>query len=250
MFLPVKAEEIQNAWDEETRVHVLRRKVATAINVYTDGTSQDVTHEEGVLDDVIYDILRVNPGEHTLVKVDYSGTPGFVNELKDETLIEKGYRYAGGINAGYFANSDENYGQPVGAVRQNNEWSYWQGEPLTPAYGSGFATAYIDGDKMNLCYHGWKSGMWQGDKAWQWWSGYRIDAEYGVSGSFTYYADGKAQDITNGDSGVIDYRRFGRAVTILAQKADHEIQRRFIYRAEGRRSCFHPRRQERNSREY
>ena len=85
--LPVHAEEVQNAWDEETRVHVLRRRVATAINVYTDGTSQDVFHEEGVLDGVIYDILRVNPTEHTFLQVDFSETPGFVNELKDPEIM-------------------------------------------------------------------------------------------------------------------------------------------------------------------
>ena len=71
-LVPVHAEEVQNAWDEESRVHVLRRRVATAINVYTDGTSQDITHEEGILDDVVYDILRVNPSEHTFLQVDFS----------------------------------------------------------------------------------------------------------------------------------------------------------------------------------
>ncbi len=222
-ILPVHAEEIQNAWDEETRVHVLRRRVATAINVYTDGTSDDITHEQGMVDGVIYDILRVNPNDHTFLQVDYTGTPGFVNELKDETRIEEGYQYAGGINAGYFSTADDNYGQPVGAVRRNDAWSTWQNEPCTPAYGNGFATAYIDGDDLELKYHGWKAGQWHPDQAWQWWTGYRIDADYAVSGSFTYFADGTPQDITNGDHGGINYRTFGRAVTILAQKENRQF---------------------------
>ena len=117
-IVPVRAEEIGSSWDEDTRVHVLRRKVATAINVYTDGLSQDVTHEEGVYDGVIYDILRVNPTEHTFLQVDFSEVPGYVNELKDWDTIAAGYRYAGGINAGYFINEGEQYGRPVGAVRR------------------------------------------------------------------------------------------------------------------------------------
>ena len=220
--MPVHAEEVQNAWDEETRVHVLRRRVATAINVYTDGTSQDVTHEEGIFDDVVYDILRVNPSEHTFLQVDFGETPGYVNELKDEETIAKGYRYAGGINAGYFITGEDQYGRPVGAVRRHNSWVNWYDDTCVPAYGSGFATAYIDGSEMELKYHGWQNGHWAGDSAWQWWTGYTMDADYAVSGSFTYFADGIEQDITRGDYGDINYRTYGRAVTILAQKPDQQ----------------------------
>ena len=218
----VQAEEVQNAWDEETRVHVLRRRVATAINVYTDGTTQDITHEEGILDDVVYDILRVNPSEHTFLQVDFSETPGFVNELKDEETIAKGYRYAGGINAGYFITGEDQYGRPVGGVRRHNDWVNWYNDKCVPAYGSGFATAYIDGSEMNLKYHGWQYGKWAGDTAWQWWTGYTMNSDYAVSGSFTYFADGLEQDITHGDYGDINYRTYGRAVTILAQKPDQQ----------------------------
>ena len=52
---PVRAEQIEYSWDEETRVSMLRRKVATAVNVYTDGKADDITHEEGMLDGVLYD---------------------------------------------------------------------------------------------------------------------------------------------------------------------------------------------------
>ena len=220
--LPVHAEEIENAWDEDSRVHTLRRRVATAINVYTDKTEEAITHEEGVYENVIYDILRVNPSEHTFLQVDYRETPGYVNELKDPETIAKGFAYAGGINAGYFSNADYEYGKPVGAVRRNNDWAVWNGEQLTPAYGNGFATAYLNGDTMKLKYHGWAKNFWFGDKLWTWWNGYSIDADFAVSGSFTYYADGVQQDITNGDRGEVDYRTFGRAVTILAQKPDKQ----------------------------
>ena len=221
-LIPVHAEEVQNAWDEESRVHVLRRRVATAINVYTDGTSQDITHEEGILDDVVYDILRVDPTEHTFLQVDFSETPGFVNELKDEETIARGYHYAGGINAGYFITDESQYGRPVGGVRRHNEWVNWYNDKCVPAYGNGFATAYIDGKEMELKYHGWQYGKWAGDTAWQWFTGYTMDSEYAVSGSFTYFADGKEQDITNGQYGDINYRTYGRAVTILAQKPDKQ----------------------------
>lgn len=220
--IPVHAEEVQNAWDEETRVHVLRRRVATAINVYTDGTSQDITHEEGILDDVVYDILRVNPSEHTFLQVDFSETPGFVNELKDADTIAQGYQYAGGINAGYFITGADQYGRPVGGVRRHNEWVNWYHDKCVPAYGNGFATAYITGSEMNLKYHGWQYGKWAGDTAWQWFTGYTMNADYAVSGSFTYFADGVEQDITHGDYGDINYRTYGRAVTILAQRPDKQ----------------------------
>lgn len=222
LITPVSAEEIGSSWDEDTRVHVLRRRVATAINVYTDGTTEDVTHEEGVYDDVVYDILRVTPGEHTFLQVDFGETPGYVNELKDPETIAAGYRYAGGINAGYFISDDAQYGRPVGAVRRHNEWVNWYNDKCVPAYGNGFATAYISGDEMDLKYHGWQYGKWNGDTAWQWWTGYTMNADYAVSGSFTYFTDGVEQDITNGDYGDINYRTFGRAVTILAQKPDKQ----------------------------
>ncbi len=220
---PVRAEQIEYSWDEETRVQMLRRKVATAINVYTDGKTNDITHEEGMLDGVLYDILRVTPSAHTFLQVDYSETPRYLNELADSSTIARGYRYAGGINAGYFSASDYNYGQPVGAVRRNNEWTTWQGSENTPAYGNGFATAYIDGDDLTLRYHGWNWGFWHGDSSWKWWSGYNIDADFAVSGSFTYFADGVQQDLTNGAYGSVDYRKYGRAVTILAQKPDKQF---------------------------
>ncbi|MCR5229234.1 MAG: SH3 domain-containing protein [Solobacterium sp.] len=220
---PVRAEQIEYSWDEETRVSMLRRKVATAVNVYTDGKADDITHEEGMLDGVLYDILRVTPSGHTFLQVDYSETPQYLDELIDPNTVARGYKYAGGINAGYFSTADYNYGQPVGAVRRNNEWTTWQGSPNTPAYGNGFATAYIDGNDLTLRYHGWSWGFWHGDSSWQWWSGYNIDADYAVSGSFTYYADGTRQDLTNGAFGSVDYRKYGRAVTILAQRPDKQF---------------------------
>ena len=230
-IVPVHAEEVQNSWDETKRVHYLRRPVSTAISVYTKGENDDITHEEGVLDGVTYDILRVNPTENTLVQVDYSATPAHINSMVDGYRLEQGYHFAGSINAGYFENGGGgNYGKPVGAVRRYNEWAWWNGEPCTPAYGSGFATAYIDGDNLKLRYHGWSGGGWCCDAGWAWWTGYTIDGgAFGVSGSFTYYANGVQQDITGGSSGGINYRAFGRAVTILAQKSDLQFLLITIY---------------------
>ena len=228
-ILPVNAEEVTLAWDENTRVHTLRRKLATAINVYTDGESEDITHEEGVLDDVLYDILRVTPSEHTHVQIDYNEDPMYLDELTDQAALEKGLLYAGGINAGYFANSGDLFGQPVGAVRRHNVWTYWYGTENTPAYGNGFATAYISGNDLSLKYHGWANGQWNGDSSWHWSTGYVINEDYAVSGSYTYFADGEQRDITNGDAGAIDYRTYGRAVTILAQKADKQFLLITIY---------------------
>ncbi|MBR2761896.1 MAG: hypothetical protein IKD66_12105, partial [Solobacterium sp.] len=65
---PALAEEVENSWDETKRVHHLRRPVSTAISVYTKGNNEDITHEEGILDGITYDILRVNPSEDTLVQ--------------------------------------------------------------------------------------------------------------------------------------------------------------------------------------
>ena len=107
--LPVHAEEVCNSWDETKRVHFLRRKVPTAINIYTDGTEQNVLHEKGLIDEIQYDILRVIPTEHTFLQVDYSEYPVFLNELKDYNTIAQGYQYAGGVNAGYFSNTEYEY---------------------------------------------------------------------------------------------------------------------------------------------
>ena len=227
--LTVNAEEVTYSWDEDTRVPSLRRKVATAINVYTDGNSDDITHEEGVLDGVIYDILRVTPTEHTKVQVDYNEQPQYLDQLTDPETLDNGYLYAGGINAGYFSNSDSNFGMPTGAVRRNNEWTNWYEIKNTPAYGNGFVTAYINDDDLSLKYHGWASGRWNGDDSWNWRTGYSIDSEYAVSGSYTYFADGIQQDLTDGAYGDINYRTYGRAVTILAQKEDKQFLLITIY---------------------
>ena len=225
----IDAEEVTYSWDEDTRVPSLRRKVATAINVYTDGASEDITHEEGVIDGVIYDILRVTPTEHTKVQVDYNEQPQYLDQLTDSETLDNGYLYAGGINAGYFSTSDSNYGMPTGAVRRNNEWTNWHEIKNTPAYGNGFVTAYINDDDLSLKYHGWASGKWNGDDSWNWRTGYSIDSEYAVSGSYTYFVDGIQQDITNGTFGDINYRTYGRAVTILAQKENKQFLLITIY---------------------
>ncbi len=220
--LSVSAEEVCNSWDETKRVHFLRRKIPTAINIYTDGTEQNVLHEKGLIDEIQYDILRVIPSEHTFLQVDYSEYPLYLNELKDYDTIARGYQYAGGINAGYFSNTEYEYGRPVGAVRRHNAWTYWNGQENTPAYGSGYATAYFTGADMWIRYHGWAWNDWQGDEGWRWWTGYTINAENGVSGSYTYFVDGEETDITGGDGGMIDYRNYGRAVTIFAQNDKKE----------------------------
>ena len=220
--LPVHAEEVVNSWDEQQRVHVLRRQVPTALNIYTDGTEQNVLHEQGLIDEVQYDILRVIPSEHTFLQVDYSETPCYLNELRDYNTIAQGFQYAGGVNAGYFSNTEYEYGRPVGAVRRHNAWTTWHGQENTPAYGSGYATAYFTGDDMWIRYHGWAWNDWQGDDSWRWWTGYTINAENGISGSFTYFVDGEERDITGGTAGGIDYRRYGRAVTIFAQNDEKE----------------------------
>lgn len=71
---------------------------------------------------------------------------------------------------------------------------------------------------MEIRYHGWQKGKWKGDHNWSYMTGYLIDAENAVSGSYTYFADGKEQDITNGQVGGINYHTYGRALTIFAQK--------------------------------
>jgi hypothetical protein len=227
--LPVHAEEVCNSWDETKRVHFLRRKIPTAINIYTDGTEQNVLHEKGLIDEIQYDILRVIPTEHTFLQVDYSEYPVFLNELKDYNTIAQGYQYAGGVNAGYFSNTEYEYGRPVGAVRRHNAWTWWNGQENTPAYGSGYATAYFTGDDMWIRYHGWAWNDWQGDDSWRWWTGYTINAENGISGSYTYFVDGVEMDITGGAGGMINYRNYGRAVTIFAQNDEKEYLLFTIY---------------------
>ena len=220
---PIHAEEVVMGWDEEEKTYALQRKVSTAINIYTkNGTKANATHEQGMVDGVEYDILRVTPNENTILQIDYSETPKALNQLIDPEIVGKGYTYAGGINAGYFANGSYEYGRPVGALRRHNAWTTWHGEENVPAYGSGFATAYITGSTMTLRYHGWSNGDWHGDDLWTWWTGYRVKADFGISGSFTYYANGIQQDITNGDHGAINYHTIGRAVTILAQKPNKQ----------------------------
>ena len=219
--IPIQAEEITNAWDETSRIHQLRRPVPTAISVYTDGTSQDIIHEQDVIQGVSYDLLRVSPSEHTVLQIDYSETPLFLNELRDASLEDQGFHYAGGINGGFFSNTDYEYGRPVGAVRKNNSWVLWNGEECTPAYGSGYATAYFEGDSMWLKYHGWQNGQWLGDNLWTW-EGYSINMQNGITGAYTYYANGEPVDITSDTEPAVDYRGYGRALTIFAQDAEKQ----------------------------
>ncbi len=218
--LPVQAEQLAWHYDERARAAGLGRNVPTAIDVYTDGTYDiDVTHERGYISGVPYDIIRVIPNEHAFLQVDYCPYPVGLGELADWDTISRGYAYAGGINGGYFSNTEYEYGRPVGAVRRHNAWTYWNGIENTPSYGTGYATAYIDGEDMWIRYHGWMWNDWYGDESWHWWTGYLINAEYGISGSYTYFVDGVQQDITGGASG---YRYQNRAITILAQKANNE----------------------------
>ena len=220
----VQAEEVINCWDETRKAHYLRRKLSTAINIYVkENTVPRVNHESGRLGGVEYDILSVDPSEDTFLQVDYREQPQYLDSLYDEKLIQEGYVRAGGINAGYFSNTSYEYGRPVGAVRCHNQWTSWQGKPNTPAYGNGFATAYFNTYDMTIKYHGWKNSRWMGDQCWSWWTGYLIDAENAVSGSYTYFADGKETDITNGDIGLINYHSYGRALTIFAQQETGEF---------------------------
>ena len=218
MPLPISAETVINCWDETKKAHYQRRRISTAINIYAkEDTIPRVNHESGVYEGVEYDILRVDPDGNTFLKVDYSETPVFLSELQNNELLQQGYVRVGGINAGYFSNNGTQYGRPVGAVRTGNEWTTWHGEMNTPAYGSGYATAYFNTYDMVLRYHGWQNRKWKGDHNWSYWTGYLIEAENGISGSYTYFADGVEQDITNGDTGPINYHTYGRALTILAQ---------------------------------
>ncbi|MBP3891299.1 MAG: phosphodiester glycosidase family protein [Solobacterium sp.] len=221
---PLHAEEVEAGWDEEDKTDYLTRKVSTSIAVYkkTNGTL-DATIEEGIVDGVSYAILRVNPNNDTIVQVDYQEEPQYLSGLKDTSRLSEGYSFVGSINGGYFSNGDYEYGKPVGAVRRNNQWTRWYGSENTPAYGSGFATAYLNHNDLSLKYHGWNWGFWHGDDSWKWWRGYKLDAEYGVSGSFTYFKDGQQVDITNGDVGGVNYHTYGRAVTILAQKKNKQF---------------------------
>ena len=141
----VSAENVINCWDETKKAHYQRRRLSTAINIYAkEGSVPQVLHESGILAGVEYDILRIDPCRTTFLKVDYSETPVYLSQLEDKTLLSEGYVRVGGINAGYFSNTNYQYGRPVGAVRVNNEWTRWHGELNTPAYGSGYATAYFN----------------------------------------------------------------------------------------------------------
>ena len=224
-LLHVQAKEIINCWDETKKAHYLRRKLSTAINIYAkEGTVPCVIHESGTRFGVEYDILTTDPSETTFLKVDYSEVPKYLDELYDKEMTEQGYMRVGGVNAGYFSNGSVEYGRPVGAVRTNNEWTTWQGKLNTPAYGNGFATAYFNTYDMTIKYHGWQNSRWKGDHNWSWWTGYLIDAENAISGSYTYFADGKETDVTNGDVGALNYHTYGRALTIFAQDEEGRFQ--------------------------
>ena len=149
----MSAENVINCWDETKKAHYQRRKISTAINIYAkEGSVPQVLHESGVLAGVEYDILRIDPCRTTFLKVDYSETPVFLSQLEDKKLLKEGYVRVGGINAGYFSNTNHQYGRPVGAVRVNNAWTSWHGELNTPAYGSGYATAYFNHYDIYRCF--------------------------------------------------------------------------------------------------
>ncbi len=218
-----KAELVVNSWDEYKKVHVLRRPIPVAVNVYAkDGTIPQVVHEEGVYAGVEYDMLRVDPSEYTFLQVDYSPSPVLLNSLYDQQLVNEGYSRVGGINASFFSQ----YG-PVGALRIDNGWAYAGGTELTPSYGNGYATAYFNNTDMVLKYHGWAGsawipyddGIWTGEQTGV--HAYGLDSEFAVSGSYTYFADGIRQDLT-GALSASGYGSTRRAVSILAQKADSQ----------------------------
>jgi hypothetical protein len=101
--ISVRAELIPNSFDETSRSHDLRRNVPVAINVYAkNGTVPQVVHEEGVLNGVAYDVLRVDPSEDTFIQVDYSPSAQLLYSLYDYDLVSQGYTRIGGINASFF----------------------------------------------------------------------------------------------------------------------------------------------------
>ena len=220
--ISVRAELIPNSFDETSRSHDLRRNVPVAINVYAkNGTVPQVVHEEGVLNGVAYDVLRVDPSEDTFIQVDYSPSAQLLYSLYDYDLVSQGYTRIGGINASFFTGG----GCPSGAIRVDDQWQYYGDMELSPSYGNGFATAYFNNTDMELKYHGWQGsswipyddGIWNGEQTGV--HSYGISSRFAVSGSYTYFANGVQTDLTTGGSGRYQTTR---AVSLMAQRADKQ----------------------------
>lgn len=227
--LPVHAEDVYMGFDEVGRTYSLRRAVPVAINVYAkDSTVPQVVHEQGEFNNCQYDILRVDPSEDTFVQVDYNPAPIMLSDLYDYDLVQQGYHRIGGINGGYFSNTDYEYGKPAGAVRRYNQWCYWNGEELAPSYGNGYVTAYWNNTDMTLKYHGWINNGWYPYDDGIWIAetngihAYGISSKFALSGSYTYMVDGQELDLTYGGSGMMNYRQSTRACSVFAQREDKQ----------------------------
>ena len=217
--ISVRAELIPNSFDETSRSHDLRRNVPVAINVYAkNGTVPQVVHEEGVLNGVAYDVLRVDPSEDTFIQVDYSPSAQLLYSLYDYDLVSQGYTRIGGINASFFTGG----GCPSGAIRVDDQWQYYGDMELSPSYGNGFATAYFNNTDMELKYHGWQGsawipyddGIWNGEQTGV--HAYGISSRFAVSGSYTYFANGVQIDLTTGGSGRYQTTRAVSLITAAA----------------------------------
>ena len=220
--ITVRAELIPNSFDETSRSHDLRRNVPVAINVYAkNGTVPQVVHEEGELNGIAFDVLRVDPSEDTFIQVDYSPSAQLLYTLYDHDLVNSGYTRIGGINASFFSGG----GCPAGAVRVDDQWQYYGDMELSPSYGNGYATAYFNNTDMEIKYHGWSGstwipyddGIWNGEQTGV--HAYGISSKFALSGSYTYFANGVQTDLTTGGTGRYQTTR---AVSLLAQRADKQ----------------------------
>jgi uncharacterized repeat protein (TIGR02543 family) len=226
------------------------RAVATAINVYAkSGTVPHVKKSSGTFaganGNVTYNVLEIKPDGNTIVKVDYAGnTPKIITNMLDTSLTGNGYYAVGGINAGFFDNTNTNktYGLPTGVVEKSSTTQIFTDKNssvhyLTPAgYGSGFTSLYFDGTNMtnriHLRYHGWTGGVFKYDSdnygedtvAQYYYNtetdqGYKYVYDYsnGVAGAYTLFVNGENKTLGRADS---SYWTWGSSVTLFGQKAD------------------------------
>lgn len=205
------------------------RPVADAINVYCrKGTRPSVKYVSGTYEGVPYNVLEVKPDDHTFIQLDYAGeTPEYLDELYDHSSE---YWHVGGINGGFFQNSGEEYGRPVGALLIDGSWAQWKDQELTPAYGRGNATVYFNRDgNLKLAYHGWENGEWKpvSDSFWSYNEeivdyGYQIDTEYGLSGAYTLLRNGKRVWLGKNDSAYWN-RSSDSWVTLFGETSDGTV---------------------------
>lgn len=203
--------------------------VSTAVNVYCrKHTVPDITFEQSTWNEGWLNVLKAKLSEDAILQLDYAGEePENLDQIENPM---EGWRRVCGINGGFFNAHEPEYGRPTGCVRTDGAFAQWNGNELTPAYGSGNVTVYFNKNgHLRFAYHGWGNGQWMplSDTTWSYNDSvqdysYHIEEQYGVSGAYALLVHGKRCFLGRPHSHYW-YASDDSAVTLFGETADGTI---------------------------